>query len=739
LCPAHEDNNNSLSVKMTNDRILLYCHAGCSTESIVSALGLSMTALFTVENLQKSQKIKKLINNTITYEYKTEDGLLAYRKQRYEYDDKSKSFAFFQPNGEKGRGGKSYPYNLPNILNAETVYFCEGEKCVDAITKAGRVATSLDAGANSVWKKEYNAYFEGKNVIILPDNDEPGLKYALNIKSELPNAVIKELPDLPEKGDVFDWLKQGHLMSEIDALPAAEIEIPNSEISTSDIQGFIEINPFETIEAKKRYGWNDIGTSNLFADAYKNICRYCPESKSWYIYDGKVWRLDVGGIIVSQYAKAFTFYMLDCKKYLSDEQQENWIQYIANRLKKKNRDTMIADAISVYPINKKEFDSDDNLFNCQNGTLNLKTLEFKCHDPNDILTKISNVHYDPKVKAPLFEKFINEVMQNDAEKIEYLQKALGYAITADTHYETCFLLYGATTRNGKSTLMSTIMHILGEHSGYSLDMKPETLALKKNADSRQASGDLARLDGCRFLNASEPPKRMIFDVALLKNMLGRDPITARNIYEREFTFRPKFKLFINTNFLPLITDETLFKSGRINVITFERHFTPQEQDKTLKDKLITKENISGIFNWCLEGLQKFHDNGLEPPQTINDATTEYQHNSDKVGNFINECLEKSSDDNCRASDAYNIYKRWCDLNGYGCENKANFFDELKTKNLFSQSGTVKGKTYYNIIRGYKIVNELNEEPPMPINPPEKNNGKVDDSQTDLPYPYFKKF
>jgi putative DNA primase/helicase len=168
----------------------------------------------------------------------------------------------------------------------------------------------------------------------------------------------------------------------------------------------------------------------------------------------------MGGSVVSQLAKAFTFYMLDCKKYLHDEQQENWIQYVANRIKKKNRDIMIADALSVYPIYKKEFDSDNDLFNCQNGTLNLKTLEFKNHDPNDILTKISNVHYEPSAKSPLFDAFINEVMQGDAEKVEYLQKALGYAFTADTHYETCFILYGATTRNGKSTLMSTIMHVL---------------------------------------------------------------------------------------------------------------------------------------------------------------------------------------------------------------------------------------------------------------------------------------
>ena len=145
---------------------------------------------------------------------------------------------------------------------------------------------------------------------------------------------------------------------------------------------------------------------------------------------------------------------------------------------------------SVFPVYKKEFDRNNDLFNCRNGTLNLKTFEFKNHDPNDILTKISNVHYDPEATSPLFEKFIGEVMQGDAEKTEYLQKAHGYGLTADTHYETCFILYGATKRNGKSTLTSTIMHMLGD---YALDMKPETLAVKKNHDSRQATGKAIKI------------------------------------------------------------------------------------------------------------------------------------------------------------------------------------------------------------------------------------------------------
>jgi hypothetical protein len=86
LCPAHEDRENSLSVKIETDKALLFCHAGCSIEAIISALGLPMAALFANEKPRKA-KAQKQKTNTITYEYKTADGSLAYKKQRYEFDD----------------------------------------------------------------------------------------------------------------------------------------------------------------------------------------------------------------------------------------------------------------------------------------------------------------------------------------------------------------------------------------------------------------------------------------------------------------------------------------------------------------------------------------------------------------------------------------------------------------------------------------------------------------------------
>ena len=315
-----------------------------------------------------------------------------------------------------------------------------------------------------------------------------------------------------------------------------------------------------------------------------------------------------------------------------------------------------------------------------------------------LLSKICNAEYNPAAKCEKWQQFLEEIMQGDTAKIKYLQKIAGLSLTGSTQEETCFILYGSTTRNGKSTYCETLIHLLGD---YAITMRPETLAQKQNSDSRQASGDIARLANCRFCNASEPSKRMIFDVALLKTLLGRDSITARHLYQREFSFIPKFKLVINTNYLPTITDDTVFSSGRINVVSFDRHFEPHEQDKHLKNKLRDKNELSGILNWCIEGLKLYRHEGLEPPQAVKAATETYRTDSDKIGNFIKECLVKTGN-NSKAKDIYDKYAEWCDDNGYGTENKGNFFSELKNKGLFAAIGTVSGKTAKNIVKGYEI-------------------------------------
>lgn len=465
------------------------------------------------------------------------------------------------------------------------------------------------------------------------------------------------------------------------------------------------VERLKQMQPAKNYSWDDKGMGNLFADVFRDKCRFNSTAKEWYFYNGSVWAIDAGAMHVARMAKDLAdALVIYCTTIQDEREKTDYLKIAVKYGQLRCRETMIKDARDRHYISQADLDGNLNLFNCQNGTYNLRTGEFGPHNPNDLLSKISNVIYDPLAKAPTFEKFVSDVMQDDASKILYLQKIFGYALTGDTELETCWFLYGSTTRNGKSTLVETIAHMMGGSGGYACAMSPQSLAQRQNKDTRQASGDIARLDGCRFLNASEPPKRMLFDVALLKTLLGRDSITARHLYEREFEFVPRFKLVINTNYLPLIQDDTLFSSGRVNVITFDRHFEPQEQDRGLKDKLKNPAEISGIFNWCIEGLKLYRELGADPPASVLNATAEYRQNSDKTGNFISECL-KPSEKNCSAGEVYMRYAKWCEENGYGTESKRNFWDELQAKGLFAKSGTIDGVTVHNIVRGHEIIYE----------------------------------
>jgi phage/plasmid-associated DNA primase len=107
----------------------------------------------------------------------------------------------------------------------------------------------------------------------------------------------------------------------------------------------------------------------------------------------------------------------------------------------------------------------------------------------------------------------------------------------------------------------------------------------------------------------------------------------------------------------------------------------------------------------------YYKEGAIPPQAVQQATAEYRKNSDKIGNFISECLTMTGR-NTKALDVYIKYKEWCSNNGFGVENKGNFFDELRGKNIFAPSGTINGVTVRNVIKDYVLIrDEIEERPP----------------------------
>jgi archaellum biogenesis ATPase FlaH len=216
-CPAHDDKNPSLSIAEKDGKILFKCFAGCSFVQIVQALGIN-------EHEQKhkfklgSIKGEKTQMVVAKYDYTDETGEVLYQAVRLE----PKSFRIRRTN-ENGEwvwnieGIKKVPYHLPEIIEARKkgypVFLCEGEKDADNLRNTFGVTATTTALGSNAWNTDYAEFFDGLDVIILPDNDEAGRKYAndavISLIGTTKSIKIITLPNLPEKGDVSDWIEQG--------------------------------------------------------------------------------------------------------------------------------------------------------------------------------------------------------------------------------------------------------------------------------------------------------------------------------------------------------------------------------------------------------------------------------------------------------------------------------------------------------------------------------------------------
>ncbi len=232
LCPAHDDKQSSLSITIGREgRAVMKCHAGCTFATIVAAAGLTLADMFVgpppalvATSTQKAQGVETRPRLVKSYEYTDIDGNVLFETCRFE----PKTFRQ-RHKAEDGNwiwnlnGIDPVLYRLPDVLEAvaaeRRVFIVEGEKDADALVGQGYIATTNPMGAGK-WRESFSDFLEGADVVILPDNDETGRSHAEQVAASLYSrkATVKvvALPNLPEKGDVSDWLKDG----DIDALEA---------------------------------------------------------------------------------------------------------------------------------------------------------------------------------------------------------------------------------------------------------------------------------------------------------------------------------------------------------------------------------------------------------------------------------------------------------------------------------------------------------------------------------------
>jgi putative DNA primase/helicase len=247
-CPAHDDNKPSLAINDGDGKIIVHCHAGCTQDDVLDALADSGL------DIRKRQ----LGRQAKTYDYFDGDGVLRYQIVRYE----PKDFRQRQPDPNHSNGWiwsmegvEPLPYRLPDLLKYPNheVYIVEGEKDVDAVTKKLKlVATCNHMGAGK-WSPSISRYLAGRDVVILPDNDEAGRVHAADVAAKLHGIAksirVVALPGLGPKGDVSDWIAAGGTAKKLEKLVdetpdyqpprvvAAATETPPSPIGKAAFHG----------------------------------------------------------------------------------------------------------------------------------------------------------------------------------------------------------------------------------------------------------------------------------------------------------------------------------------------------------------------------------------------------------------------------------------------------------------------------------------------------------------------
>lgn len=443
------------------------------------------------------------------------------------------------------------------------------------------------------------------------------------------------------------------------------------------------------------YSWDEAGMADLFSECYNKDTRFCPEAKSWYTYDGGKWTKDVGSLLVSAKIKEFVRLMaLYCGEITDDDKRKEYMSFVSKMGDRRFRDRLMKDAADSMKIAAAMFDTHPYLVNCQNGTYDLESMTFREHKWNDFLTMQTNFEYSLQdVRCERWEQFIAEVTQNDKDKADYLQRALGYSILGTGKEECMFILHGKTTRNGKSTLLDAIQHLLGDYS----TVAPVELICKadRQRNAEAANPVLARLKGKRMVTMSESDTSGKLDEATIKQYTGGEDITARELYQEAITFKPQFTMWLSCNDLPAVKDKSLFASDRVRVIEFNRHFTDAEQDKGLKDFFESQDAMKGIFTWLVAGYFKYRRFGLRMSEPMKAVVKQYEKDNDLVLQFLEEKCEQNDDVSTRAKNLYDTYKIWCKSNGYYVCSMKKFNAEVTAHpEWYAEKGVSSGVTVF---------------------------------------------
>lgn len=397
----------------------------------------------------------------------------------------------------------------------------------------------------------------------------------------------------------------------------------------------------------------DLGNVRRFVAQHHERLRSILSKRSnpWYLWLGTHWDPDRTGEAMRLAKQTVRSLHLEAEQLTDEEQRGEMIQH-AFKSEGAERIRAIVDLAKTEPeiaIREEQLDRDQWLFNVQNGTIDLSSSKLLKHKKTDYITKISPVEFQKGARAPRWLHFLEEIFAGDEALVGFIQRAMGYTLTGDVREHALFFCYGQG-RNGKSTFMETFRALMAD---YSVQADFSTFQSTRNDGPRH---DLARMRGARLVAAIEARGDRSFDETVLKQMTGGDTVTARNLYESSFEFKPQFKLWLAANHLPLVREQTEAFWSRIYMIPFTVVIPAHRRKKNLGRQLV--KELPGILNWVLEGCEEWKKNGLMAPDTVRKAISDYKDEYDVLSEFFRERCKLDEKEWTTRSALYQSFSDW---------------------------------------------------------------------------------
>lgn len=411
-------------------------------------------------------------------------------------------------------------------------------------------------------------------------------------------------------------------------------------------------------ELEKEFHLTDTGNAERFLDLHEGRVRYCADKGLWYLWDGVRWQTDrtnevqrLGKAVcgkIREEAEA-----IEGEDEFSQKRRQAVKQWAQKSESAERRSAMVRLAlgdsreIQVLP---EQFDAEAMLLNCANGILDLRTSELRPHSSSALCTKVVPASFDPKAECPLWEKFIRQIMCDDNDLIRFVQTALGYTLTGSVKEQCLFFMHGDGS-NGKSTFIEVIKELMSDY-GQKAEFK--TFIEQKNDGPRN---DLAGLAGARFVAASESNQQHTLDETFVKEITGGDTVKCRFLHEEYFEYKPQFKIWLASNYKPIIkgTDDGIWR--RIKLIPFRAKFEDKDKDLDLPQKLLAE--LPGILAWAVRGIERWREKGLGVPVEVTEATQDYRAEMDLLADFIAAKCKVSKKESVGGRALYKAYKAWC--------------------------------------------------------------------------------